>query len=243
MNAFSAASRFRKELADALRVTKAAWQVRSDGMSDDEAALLWKQMAAQTEQMMWDQTRETMRVAWQMQQMMLETREEILGASHSFMVTLRPKDGMTLDVLYSGVRKMLERKVFVKWQCAFEQKGTDVDSLGAGMHVHVVAQCSARKAVVLQAVLGQCRDGKWVNGALCSWINDGLLEPNCVDVRPCKNPTAVVQRYLVDYESDDGHKAVTKEWDALWRDKMGLLPLYNSDQGLVVCLSSPDGTH
>jgi len=239
MNAFSAASRFRKDLTAELRVTRAAFKIESEGLDENEKALLWAQKCAQTEAMLWEQTRETMRVAWKMQQMMMETRDEVIGAKRVFMITVRPKEGLLLlEDFVRGIQKMLERKVFVHWQASFEQKGVDDESLGTGMHVHVVAECSCAKSLVLQAVVGQCKDGTWACGALSRWVNDGLIEPNCVDVRPCKDPARVVQRYLVDYVSDDGHKEVTMAWDAKWRSMEGLLPLYNSENGMCVPIKS-----
>lgn len=179
---------------------------------------------------------------WRQQFRFAAARQRVLAedgmeeATQTFFVTVRPAtERCTFREFYEKVKDVVERKAFQTWTLSFEQKGlTDAD-LGNGFHVHIVAKTTFRsKPEVLRALLGTHDDNKqkWMRGTLSSWINDEKLAENCVDVQVCKNPRETTEKYLVKYESKDGHKLPTKVWDDKWRVEQGLQPLYTSDDGL-----------
>lgn len=147
--------------------------------------------------------------------MMLESRPTKKGTSYA--VTIRPRPATEFDMFYHVIQKLLQRKCFVEWTASFEQKGTSEEALGEGFHVHIVATMTQKsKGEVARDVLSTV-------GAFC--------EEQGVHVVLAKTPDAYIQNYLIDYNVDDGHKESTKSWDALWREKEGLLPLYKNEMG------------
>lgn len=147
-------------------------------------------------------------------------------ANGTYLITIRPANGHDLATFYETVRRFTDRKTIANFTLSFEQKGTSLETLGNGMHVHIVAATTFRsKADVLRAAISTFKH---------------MAADNCIDVRLCRTPQLVIANYLVDYQSDDGHKQTTREWDALWRERTGLLPLYDNDlPALAISLTSP----
>lgn len=153
---------------------------------------------------------------------------EVPVTGHYF-ITIRPDTNkVTFDDFYELVKRFISRACFRSYRLSFEQKGVDDNSLGQGFHVHIVAHMRQRsKGEVLrdtQSSFNTC------------------AAANCIDVRITKNPDDIVDKYLIAYEADDGHKAPTKEWDEKWRQHLGLKPLYVNDLNsrvLPLALSSP----
>lgn len=139
---------------------------------------------------------------------------EYIESNHkrqAYMVTIRPSTKATWDQFYQKVESFLGRKFFVQYVRSYEQKGTSMETLGEGFHVHIVCETTHRSKGEL------LRDTK---STFKQWIEDGLVAENCIQVDLTKNPEALVKNYLIDYVSEDDHKACTKEWDALWRAKI-----------------------
>lgn len=146
---------------------------------------------------------------------MLESRAPNKGTC--FAITVRPREETDFNLFYHLVQKLLQRKCFVDWTASFEQKGTSEDTLGSGFHVHIVATMTQKsKGEVARDVLSTV-------GACC--------EEQGVHVVLAKTPDAYIQNYLIDYNVDDGHKECTKAWDAMWREREGLLSLYKNEMG------------
>lgn len=142
-------------------------------------------------------------------------------ATNTFMITIRPEcKKINLHTFKKDVDDYLKRKMFKHIHiCSFEQKGTTLDSLGNGFHVHIIAETTCRsKGEVLRNTLSTFE--RYTAG-------------NCIQVDVCKNPENVKQDYLIDYISKDGHKEITKEWDSIWRDREGLACPIKSDSGTL----------
>lgn len=135
--------------------------------------------------------------------------------TRTFFITIRPDEKkITFDDFYLLTIKLMERKCFETYTLSFEQKGMNDDTLGTGFHVHIVAKCKQRSSTeVLRDVHSTMKK--------CTALN-------CIDVKVCHNPESVIAGYLTNYDSDDGHKAPTKEWDAKWRERMGLQHIYEN---------------
>lgn len=135
-----------------------------------------------------------------------------------YFITIRPAcDKITFELFYNKIAKLTDRKCFKSFTASFEQKGTSQDTLGDGFHVHIVANTTHRsKGEVL-------RD---LTSTFNKWINLKYITENNIDVKPSKTPQQIIQNYLIQYESEDGHKAPTKEWDTLWRNYNKIEPIY-----------------
>lgn len=142
-------------------------------------------------------------------------------SEHHYMITIRPKleCDCTIDDLKTMTERLVNRKCFLSYTYSFEQKGTCPEDLGKGFHVHIVARMKQRSK---GEVVRDC-----VN-TFNSWVEKGWMEPQGIDVKVTKNPTDLVQHYLIDYKSDDDHKEPTKSWDTIWRGHHSLDSLYRS---------------
>lgn len=137
----------------------------------------------------------------------------------SYFITIRPDDTKCkFEEFYERVTSILSRKCFLDYTLSYEQKGTDPSSLGTGFHCHIVASMKQRsKGEVLRDLQSSLKD----------WIENHKIASNCIDVVLAKRPQELIEKYLINYESDDGHKETTKTWDELWRNEMGLKPIYS----------------
>lgn len=132
--------------------------------------------------------------------------------NNTYMITVRPKPGVEWEEFRKQTDKTCMKSKQIQW-CAYtyEQKAESEDKLGEGFHTHIVCKWNKPWSQVLQA---------------CKAAWGKLADENCIKVRECPNPEQVLEGYMVEYESKDGHKIVTKEMDKLWRQRMGLDPVY-----------------
>lgn len=144
-----------------------------------------------------------------------------LTSKQTFMITIRPDDSKAyFPDFKEKVEEFVKRKCFLAYKYSFEQKGVEPENMGKGFHVHIVANMKQRsKSEVLRDTLSSWKD----------WIEKGLITANNIHVCITKNGDELVQTYLIDYESDDGHKAITKDYDHQWREAVGLYNLYVSE--------------
>lgn len=150
-----------------------------------------------------------------------EKYTELCGSAkgdRQWFITIRP-DTTKCEFLdfKSKVEKFVSRKCFLDYTYSFEQKGECPEDLGKGFHVHIVATMRQRsKGELLRDVLSSWND----------WISKDLIAPNCICVVPTNNGEKLVNDYLIEYISDDEHKAPTKSWDEIWRSNNNLHGLY-----------------
>lgn len=133
-------------------------------------------------------------------------------------ISIRPNDNnISFEDFYEFIRKLIERKCFIQYHAVFEQKGENEQDLGKGFHTHIVANMTQRsKGEVI-------RD---IKSSLKKMIDKGQIAENCIQVDPTRNPNEIIDKYLTDHESIDGHKEKTKVTDELWRKKMNLEEYY-----------------
>lgn len=136
----------------------------------------------------------------------------------TYNITVRPNEKkITFKDFYVDVMKFVGRACFEDYKLSFEQKGTCNNTLGQGFHVHILAKMRQRsKGEVLRDTIS----------TFTKYTAD-----NCIEVKnvPTEDDYTKALRYITHYESKDGHKAVTQEWDILWREKNGLQQIYASD--------------
>lgn len=143
-------------------------------------------------------------------------------ATNTFMITVRPEcKKVNFHRFKEDVQHYIQRKMFKHiYICSYEQKGTSMETLGHGFHVHIIAETTCRsKGEVLRNTTSQFSQ---------------YTAPNCIQVDVCKNPEGVKQDYLIDYKSQDGHKIITKEWDSIWRTKQCLACPIKSIEGTTI---------
>lgn len=122
-------------------------------------------------------------------------------------ITFAPRHDVALDDFVLAVQKFARSKVIDKCVYSFEQKGTDDATLGHHPHCHMVMSANRTRAHVMQA-----------HSKLSSMCNIRYV--------PAHRPAELVSNYLVNYVSNDGHKELTKVWDAKWREVHGLCAIY-----------------
>lgn len=161
-------------------------------------------------------------------QLLHEDYVEVTGSKTNnwYFITVRPKPGITFQEFYILTYKFVKRAFMLDYKLAFEQKSSEGN--GDGFHFHLVCNTKHRSK-------GEClRDTVSSFSKVC--------EANCIEVKITRNPDDIVNKYLLAYESDDGHKIVTKDGDAIWRNKMNLADLYENDlpRALPLLSSSPE---
>lgn len=136
----------------------------------------------------------------------------------AYFITIRPDDSkISFSEFKDKVTKYLQRKCFISYTLSFEQKGTSIDEMGKGFHCHIVAKMKqGSKAEVLRDTLSTWND----------WIQNKYIYPNCIEVLITNNPEKLVEQYLVEYISEDDHKAATKSTDSLWREQNNIQNIY-----------------
>lgn len=204
------------------------WPRRSDAELERE---FWEYVApakrAAEEERIRARSYDDMKRAWEYQALFMKAKTEVseaLGvenATKTYFITVRPDcTKVSFREFHDKVVTLMDRACFHTYILSFEQKGLEEADLGKGFHVHIIAKMSQRsKTEVL-------RD---IKSSFAAWLAHEKIAENCIEVDPCKNPKEHAQRYLVDYQSKDGHKAPTKEWDAKWREREGLQPLYTTE--------------
>lgn len=148
-------------------------------------------------------------------QLLHEDYVEVTGAkAHNwFFITIRPKPGITFDEFYILTYKFLNRAFMLDYKLTFEQKSAL--GTGEGFHIHMICSTKHRSK-------GEClRDAK------SSFAK--VADENCVCVKTTRNPEEMFTKYCVEYASDDGHKAETKDGDTIWRNNLGLADVYEND--------------
>lgn len=148
----------------------------------------------------------------------LYKKEIGLDTYNWYHISIRPNDKkISFFDFYDNVRKLVERKCFKQFHLVFEQKGEVENDIGNGFHCHIVAD-------MIQKSKGEVlRD---IKSTFNKMIKDGQLAENCMQVDTTRNPDEIINKYLTNHESKDGHKEKTKETDKLWREKMNIESYY-----------------
>lgn len=160
-------------------------------------------------------------------QLLHEKYEEVTGGKtrNWYFVTVRPKPGVTFEDFYILTYRFVNRAFMLDYKLVFEQKSTEGN--GDGFHIHLVCNTKHRSK------------GELLRDTQSSF--NKVADANCIDVKPTRNPEDMFNKYCIEYASDDGHKIVTKEGDAIWRNKMNLANVYENElpKGIPLLSSSP----
>lgn len=146
-----------------------------------------------------------------------------LETKNWYFITIRPEHNkITLDEFIELVKKYINRKCFLECTVSFEQKGISHDTLGNGFHCHIVSKNTWRSK------------GEALRDTISTF--NKCCAPNCIEIIPTRNPNEIINNYMIEYKSNDGHKECTKQWDTIWRDNVGIKNIYSRDD---LSLSSP----
>lgn len=182
----------------------------------------WNELYEQSFKIACNGTLHEIRRMKKMKEIIEEEFNELMGIETKevpgFFITIRPDDTKCNFIDFKDkCLKLVQRTCFKEYALSFEQKGTSPEDLGKGFHCHIVAKMKQRsKGEALRDITSSFK----------TWIDQGMIAPNCIDVCITKNPEELVNRYLIAYDSDDEHKTLTKSWDDLWRQHNEVLPLY-----------------
>lgn len=171
---------------------------------------------AKIDKLAMDQLRVHMKKAVEIQAMfkeILPTRDAQERATQTYFITVRPDSERTTLAEFIKITEKFSKRVMFKYgSYSYEQKGVTRETLGQGYHMHMIVKTTAgAKGEVLRATQSSFKK---------------IAKDEYCDVKLCKNPKSHTQKYLVDYESNDNHKIVTKEWDSIWRSQNDLESLY-----------------
>lgn len=205
-----------KSMVNRAKKEAAKQGARAESMGEDVTAIR-QQVYETCMRNEMDRFDEYLRVSALLHERYMETMKK---ENQSYFITIRPDDTKAnLLEFKEKVLSFVGRKCFLSYKLSFEQKGTCPTELGNGFHVHIIAQMRQRsKAEVLRDTLSSWND----------WIGKQWIAANCIQVLTTKNPEQIVNDYLLEYKSDDGHKEVTKAMDEIWRSANGLQNLYVS---------------
>lgn len=146
-------------------------------------------------------------------------------------------DKISLNDFSKLCEKFVTRIPVKTFVLSYEQRGKDNVSIGDGFHAHIMIWRDTKgKAWRSQGEV--LRD--------CQSTFKSCCAGNCIEVKTVWNPEEIIQDYLIDYKSNDGHKIVTKETDKIWRNRYNIRDVYKTDNCLSVVIdtvpSSPLGT-
>lgn len=223
MNFLNAASRLRRDATKMARGLK----LMNPSLSDDAAYEQALESHMST-------LREDMRLGCRLMMTFREVAaEEGLTIDRQYFISVRPDTSkITFDAFYALTKKFLERKCFNTYELVFEQKGVTYETLGDGFHIHIIAKMRQRsRGEVLRDTQSTYKD---------------CTAANCIEVDTIKTPQdmARIKAYILEHKSQDGHKETTKEWDDIWRERLGLLQTYEGEMPPFaprLGLSSPVG--
>lgn len=206
---FAQAKSIRRKALQVKQDTKASHKAggQSKEYIEEQAEIMYnKKVASEVEEF-----RQILEVAKQLHEVYVETTG--CETRNWYWVTLRPDEKKIDFEKFKGlVFKKLNSAQVLEYKLSFEQKGKSVATLGTGFHAHFVVHCTWRsKAGVIRAMMDLFKN---------------YMAENCIQVSPTKNPSQLVSKYLVEYESENGHKKETQVWDKIWRAEKGLEDLY-----------------
>lgn len=206
---FAQAKSIRKKVKDAIK------------FNDDIDSNISNETIAQT---IIDQQRTEFREILRIAKLLHEDYEEIVSkkTTNWYFISIRPKPGITFYDFKKQVIKYVNRSFMNDYTLSFEQKS--LIGNGDGFHVHIVCDTNHRsKAECLRDTISTFKH---------------FCEPNCIDIKTTRNPTNIINNYLIEYKSDDEHKIDTKDGDKIWRCRLGLLDIYKNnlteDSGAVI---------
>lgn len=145
-----------------------------------------------------------------------EAYREIAGiqSCNWYWVTIHPKNDTDLPTFLKYIEKYINRATIIDYKYSIEQKGTSLETLGNGKHIHLIINAKWRS-------VGECaRD-------TCSTFAK-IADKPAIKIKTTREPDKLFNDYCIEYKSNDDHKQSTKIWDVIWREQEGLKTFYQS---------------
>lgn len=135
----------------------------------------------------------------------------------TYMITIRPKHDTNFLTFKKDVESFVDRwkNKWDYYMYAFEQKGTSLDTLGYGFHVHIVIDTMSKS----------CFPSHILRGALTIFGN--YTAANCIQVDTIKNRSKALE-YIQGIKEQNKMSCV--EFDKIWRTQCRLESSYQSGQ-------------
>lgn len=136
-----------------------------------------------------------------------------------YWITINPKDDITLTDFISQVNKVVNMKIFNKCIFSFEQRGETTDTMGTGLHCHILACndkysvsnfCSNTRKHFIKFV-GNINTHVWIVKIPEEWKNEKIDYIRGLKWDPEKD-----QKIIIDREWRREHQIepyYTKAWD------------------------------
>jgi len=132
-----------------------------------------------------------------------------------FLVTWRPPHDTKLTA-FGIVEEYLRKNYILKWECALEQKGDSLETMGFGAHVHMI-------------VRSQHYPSDFTRNTLTHFGKTGMIQIGnrfCKYLKTAKD-LDMAKNYIRGEKHDEAKKAAC-DIDVLWRAKHKLKELYQS---------------
>jgi len=136
-------------------------------------------------------------------------------------VTINPKSDITLEVFKRKMEKLAHRKIFTEAKYVFEQRGTDEQTLGNGMHCHLLARrnLSYKPFKVKECIQNTCKG-----------IVGNVKSSNLVNVQNIGEEFAKDKlEYILGTKTGEG-KDQKQKMDPIWRKKNNIAIYYNVEK-------------
>lgn len=139
-------------------------------------------------------------------------------------ITVNPKESCTLELFQTKIDKLINRKILKGHVLAYEQRGTDGESLGKGQHCHILAERnlnykpSKTKELIrntLKSIVGSHKSPIFIN-----------LQDVGIEFANDKINYIVGQNKVGKVEEN---KQLKQKQDKIWRKTHGMLEYYESD--------------
>lgn len=151
-----------------------------------------------------------------------ETTQETLRLTSYMFITINPIEDVSLKDLLKTVDKYVNRTLINEYIYVVEQRGTNQEELGKGIHIHLLVKTSYKKP----------SDFKRDTISTFKKIVDCYNTPNWyrkLNLKPCDTEDDVKRRkeYMLGTKKDE-LKQVKQNMDKVFREKYNLRPYYCS---------------
>lgn len=122
-------------------------------------------------------------------------------------ICINPKPDIDLGLFQHKVKKLAERKMFVKFLYVFEQRGQTEEEAGKGFHTHILAErkMSYKPSRICKNVANSCR------GLVGNVTNHHHLQVTCIG----EDFALDKKQYILGWKKEE--KQLKQKVDAVWR--------------------------
>ena len=140
------------------------------------------------------------------------------------LISIRPKDGLSIIEFQKQMNKLLKKKWFYKnYLIVYEQKSSKESEMGIGMHSHIMFKLNGIKHGKKQKSRIQCLNE--IQDTIKTFKCD-LYTEQSTDIRTAPNKDCEqIQNYLIGAKASEEKQKIQKI-DTLWREKNSIENYY-----------------